>query len=310
MKISSVLPLILLVPLATAQVKLNSGSDRISVEIGGKPFGDFIYGGNTWKPYFAPLRSATGKIVTRRYPMETVEGETHDHNHHRGLWFGHFDVNGFDFWSNDPLNKPNAKYGRFVIKKVNDVKSGKKSGSFTTTFDWNAPDGHTILTEVRTMTFYDDPLLRIIDFDTTLTPKEKVTFGDDKDGLFALRVAAPLQEEKGTGMITNAQGLKTEKQVWGKRSEWCDYTGTLDGETVGFAIFDHPGNPGFPTHWHSRGYGLFSLNPFGSKTFDKNNPPGGMTFPPGEPVRFHYRVVIHPGGTDLADLYKKFEKTK
>ena len=152
--------------------------------------------------------------------------------------------------------------------------------------------------------------MRIIDFDSTLTPKEPVLFGDDKDGFFALRVAAPLQEEKGTGVITSADGLKTEKQVWGKPSNWNDYSGTLEGEQVGFAIFDHPNNPHHPTRWHSRGYGLFSANPFGSKTFDKSLSEGGLNVRANEPVRFRYRVVIHGPDTDLAEMYKKWEKAK
>jgi hypothetical protein len=319
MKSLLLLALLALVCPLMAQVKVTSASDRIMVEIDGKPFGDLIFGGDTYKPYFHPLRSATGKIVSRRYPMEMVEGEPRDHNHHRGLFFGHLEVNGIDFWSNDPLNKQSPRTGKTVIRKVNDVKSGKKSGSLTATFDWNHPDGHTMLTETRTMTFYSDPKLRIIDFDTTLMPKEKLHFADDKDGLFALRVAPQLEEPnpkappnrtKGTGVITNAEGLKTEKEVWGKRSNWADYFGTIDGEQVGFAIFDHPQNPGHPTRWHARGYGLFSANPMGSRTFDKNNPEGGMHVEANQPVRFRYRVVIHPAGVDLADMYKKYEKTK
>lgn len=299
-----------IIPFAAAQVKVTSTSDRIMVEIDGKPFGDLIFGGDAWKPYFHPLRSVSGKIVSRRYPMEVVEGEPHDHNHHRGLWFGHIDTNGIDFWSNDPLNKPSPKSGKIVIRKVNDIKSGKKSGSLTATFDWNHPDGHTMLTEVRTMTFYSDPKMRIIDFDATLTPKEQIYFGDDKDGFFALRVAAPLQEQKGTGVITNAEGFKSEKNVWGKKSNWCDYSGTLDGEEIGFTIMDHPGNPHHPTRWHARAYGLFSANPFGEKTFDKSLAEGGLNVRANEPVRFRYRVLIHGAGVDLADQYRKYEKTK
>ncbi len=304
-----VLPLALC-PFALAQVKFTSGSDRIMVEIDGKPFGDLIVGGDTWKPYFHPLRSATGKIVSRQFPMAIVEGETHDHNHHRGLWFGHIDVNGIDFWSNDPLNKPSPKYGRIVVRRVNDVKGGKKSGYLTATFDWNHPDGHTMLTEVRTMTFYSDPKLRIIDFEATLTPKEPVFFGDDKDGFLGLRVAAPLQEEKGSGSITNADGLRSEKMVWGKPSNWADYSGKIDGEDVGFAIFDHPSNPHHPTRWHARAYGLFAANPFGAKTFDKGLAEGGLHISANEPVRFRYRIIIHPGGVDLAEMYRKYEKVK
>jgi hypothetical protein len=308
MKVLALLSLCLL-PVVSAQVKVTQNGDRIAVDIDGKPFGEFVTGSDAWKPYFYPLRSASGKVVTRAFPMDsTVAGEPHDHNHHRGLWFAHIDVNGTDFWSSDPLNKPSPKYGRIVLTKVNGVKSGKKSGSLSASFNWNTSDGKTLLTEDRTMTFYSDPKLRIIDVDIVLTPKEKLHFGDDKDGTFAVRLAAPLQEDKGTGKITNADGLTGEKQVWGKRSNWADYSGTLDGEQVGVAIFDHPGNPGFPTHWHARAYGLFSANPFGQKTFDKTQPEGGQTFEAGKPIHFRYRVIVHPAGTDLAELYSKWKQ--
>ena len=32
-------------------------------------------------------------------------------------------------------------------------------------------------------------------------------------------------------------------------------------------MLDHPSNPGFPTYWHARGYGLFAANPMGEKVF-------------------------------------------
>lgn len=59
--------------LASAQVKVVPEADRIRVEIDGKPFTDFILrGGEAMKPYLHPLRSATGKIVTRHFPIEKV----------------------------------------------------------------------------------------------------------------------------------------------------------------------------------------------------------------------------------------------
>ena len=68
----------------------------ILITIDSKPYTTLSYGPETMKPYLHPLRSASGRIVTRRYPMETVAGETHDHPHHRGLWFSHGDLNGYD----------------------------------------------------------------------------------------------------------------------------------------------------------------------------------------------------------------------
>lgn len=304
MQLAGVFLFSLAASVAIAEVKVTKADDHINVDIDGKPFGGLYYNGDFWRPSFYPLRSASGKIVTRMYPMDkTVAGEPKDHNHHRGLWFAHIDVNGIDFWGSDPLNKLSPKHGKIVLDKITSVKSGGKSGSLAGTFNWTAPDGHVMIVENRTMTFYSDPKLRTVDVDIVLTPKEKVNFGDDKDGTFALRVAQPLQEDKGTGKLRNADGLETEKQLWGKASNWCDYSGTIDGEQVGIAIFDHPQNPRHPTRWHARAYGLFSANPFGSKTFNKNDPEGGETFEAGKPIHFRYRVVIHPADTDLAKLY-------
>ncbi len=298
---------------ATAQVKVTQGQNRISVEIDGQPFGDFIYGPDAYKPYLWPMRSASGKIVVRQYPMvKDIPGETHDHNHQRGLWFAHGDVNGYDFWGSDILNKPGPKEGKIVVKRVLEAKSGKKSGSIKVLLNWNDHDGKTLIEETRTLTFYSDPKLRTVDVDLILDPKQKVVFGDTKEGTFGIRIAAPLQEEKGNGRMVNAQGAETEKNVWGKPSEWVDYAGTLDGEQLGIAIFDHPDNPRYPVRWHSRGYGLFAANPFGLADFEHDKTKNGaMTVEPGQKLHFRYRVVIHPGdakSADIAALYKQWTR--
>lgn len=299
-------------------VKVTPHSDRISVEIDGKPFTELFIGAETAKPYLHPLRSASGKIVTRGFPMQTVEGESKDHPHHRGLWFSHGDVNGFDFWANEESQK-NPKKGKIVLKKVGDTKSGK-TGSLEATFDWLDPKGKPLLTENRVITFYSNPKLRIIDFDITLSPIEKVTFGDTKEGTFAIRLAAGLEEPvakslavpKRTGKMVNSEGKEGEKAVWGKSAAWVDYAGELDGEKLGIAILDHPRNPKHPTYWHSRSYGLFAANIFGEHDFfDDKNRNGGMTIYPGNSLRFRYRVIIHPGdykSAHIAELYKKYSE--
>ena len=294
-----------------AQVSVTqSGGDRIAIDIDNKPFTQVFMGADTYKPYLYPLRSASGKNVTRHYPMEMFPGETHDHPHHRGLFFAHGDVNGADFWGNDPI-KPSANGGKIVLKRVDNLKSGKKSGSATVTFDWDDTAGSAMLTEHRVMVFYADPAMRTIDFDITLTPHRKITFGDTKEGTFAIRLAADLQADgKHTGHIINAQGDQGEKDCWGVKSDWVDYYGELNGEKLGVAIFDHPKNPSHPLRWHVRGYGLFAANPFGLSDFvhDKSRH-GGLTIEPGQTLRFRYRVTIHPRDVDsanIAGLYKKY----
>src|SRR5688572_11588940 len=116
-----------------AQVTITRGPEQIAVDIDGKPFTVFYIGGaDLNRPYLHPLRAASGKIVNRSFPAGQLPGETTDHPHHAGLFYGHGDVNGYNYWAiqnvaTDP-SKPSATMGRIVLKEVGAVKSGKQSG--------------------------------------------------------------------------------------------------------------------------------------------------------------------------------------
>jgi hypothetical protein len=301
--------------LAWSQVKLTQAADRIRIEIDGKHFSDYVISADAPKPYLHPLRTATGKQVTRSFPMDLVEGEKRDHPHHRGLWFSHGDVNGYDFWANEKSQKGVGKgKGEIKVVKVKEVKSGKKSGTISTLQDWIDGTGKRVVSEARTMTFYSDTTgTRTIDFDITLTAVEEAVFGDTKEGTFAMRLVRALEEES-TGTMVNAVGAEKEKNVWGSRSPWVDYSGTLDGEKVGITILDHPTSHKHPTYWHSRAYGLFAANIFGLHDFLRDKTQNGsVTLKPGETMHFRYRVIIHPGDAktfDPAAAWKKFAALK
>ena len=312
---------------AAGQVEVQQAPEQIAVQIDGKPFTVFYIGGKDLnRPYLHPLRSASGRIVNRSFPAGQLPGETTDHPHHAGLFYGHGDVNGYNYWATQNVptapSKADATMGRIVLKNVASVKSGKESGTVDVVLTWLKPDGKPLLTETRRMTFYAHPELRIIDFDFDFTAIDKVVFRDTKEGTFAMRMATALEEPAAkaqpdgavrTGKLLNAQGGEGEANVWGKRSEWVDYSGALDGEKVGVVMMDHPGNPRHPTYWHSRGYGLHSINPFGLHDF-LNDPKqdGSLTVEPGSHVRFRYRVVVHPGVSPakIAELYKQYAQAK
>jgi hypothetical protein len=308
--LAAVLPL-------SAQVRFSQGADRIAVEIDGKPFTEFFYGSDAPKPYLHPLRAASGVVVTRAYPMARVEGEATDHPHHRGLWFTHGEVNGVDFWMNEPP-AGRTNLGRVVLNRI----LGASNGTIEALFDWVGPSGNRMLTESRKMTFYSHPRLRTIDFDLTLTALEKVKFGDTKEGTFAIRVASGLEAPAKnlpavpprTGKMTDAEGRESEANVWGKRAAWVDVYGEVEGQRLGIAILDHPSNPHYPTFWHCRGYGLCAANIFGAHDFmnDKAQD-ASITLAPGEKLRFRYRVVIHPGdpnGAGIAAIHREFAALK
>ena len=299
-----------------AQVEIRAMKGEVAVNIDGKPFTTLYCGPEANKPYLHPLRSASGTIVTRHFPMESVAGETHDHPHHRGLWFSHGSVNGFDFWANEP-SQHDGKNAKIVLKAFGRVAGGKDSGEIQATFDWIDPNGRVLLTESRTMTFYAEPARRTIDFDIQLTPVEKVTFGDTKEGTFAIRLAAALEEPnkealavpKRTGLMVSSAGGRGEHAVWGHRADWVDYSGEIEGEKLGIAILDHPANPRHPTYWHSRSYGLFAANIFGWHDFlNDKTADGGMTLDAGHAIRFRYRVIIHSGDNESAKIAAEYAK--
>jgi hypothetical protein len=319
-----ILALLATLPLA-AQVRITQGENQITVDIDGKPYTTFFYGPDVPKPYLYPLRSASGVKVTRSFPMEKVAGESEDHPHQRSVWFAHSKVNGFDYWNNE-FSYKGDKMGHIFVTKIDKVQNGPKSGEIDATAEWKQMDGKVVLIENRRMIFYAGSPNRVVDFDITLTAKEAATFEDEKDGVFGIRVASELEEANAvgtkvqpkeptrTGIMTCADGKQKEADCWGKRADWMDYSGTVSGEKLGIAIFDNPGNPGHPTYWHARGYGLFAANIFGRNAFtNKKEPEGTMTLQPGEKLRFRYRVVVHPGGVQdakIADLYKDYAAGK
>src|SRR5262249_29379294 len=145
-----------------------------------------------------------------------------------------------------------------------------------------------------------------------------LTFGDTKEGSMGVRVRPELNEAKGKGTISNADGKVGEKApdgCWGQVLAWCDYSGPVGDKKIGITILAHPDNP-IPSCWHSRGYGLMAANPFGR---DKAGFPAmkGKTelvkLAKGQHLQLRYGVLLHQGDVKdgkVADYFKEFVKLK
>jgi hypothetical protein len=108
-----------------------------------------------------------------------------------------------------------------------------------------------------------------------------------------------------TGNYVSSRGI-TGEDVWSTRAEWVTLQGTLNGEKVSVTIFDNPQNPGFPTYWHARGYGLFSANPLGQKVFSEGAEELNLALEPGQSATFRYRLSLR-GDTTTDVLQKEYE---
>ena len=284
---------------ATSGVELIPRDRRIDVLAGGKLVTSYIPDDGP-KPYFFPLIGPSGAAMTRSFPMKMVAGEKLDHPHHRSLWFTHGSVNKVDFWSEVP------GHGKILETSRPTVVSGPALGLIRTTDDWIGPDGKKVCEDERVVRIFATKLARVLDFDIALKASEgPVTFGDTKEGMFGLRVVSSMDvTAKKGGKIVNAEGVE-DKPTWGKPSPWVDYTGPVDGKTVGVALLNHPSSFRSPTTWHVRDYGLFAANPFGWHDFGQKES-GEYVLPKGESIRFRYRIILHDGDTASAALPSLF----
>jgi hypothetical protein len=88
--------------------------------------------------------------------------------------------------------------------------------------------------------------------------------------------------------------------------------GEIGAEKISLVICDHPENPGYPTYWHARGYGLFAANPFGLIDFTKGKEEFGFSIPANQSVTFRYRVIIKSGSFlsdhEINDFTEQFSR--
>jgi hypothetical protein len=279
-----------------AAVKLVPHEDRQRVEVlvDGQPFTEYRYTSDVKKPVLYPLRTAEGAIVTRGWPLEPRGEESTDHPHHVGLWFNYGDVAGVDFWDNSAAVKNPAKMGTIIHRRLRSARGSE----LVVESDWVMPDGKPALTEETTFRFAGGPGRRVVDRVAKLTATAgEVPMPDTKEGTLGLRVARGLEHPsdknpKGTGHYRSSEGKEGEA-VWGTRARWVMLTGTAEnGKPVTLALLDHPGNPGFPTYWHARPWGLFAANPLGQKALSKGKETLGFKLPAKGSTTFAYRLVI------------------
>ena len=284
-------------------IRFATQPDRLRVEANGQLLTEYYYT-NVPRPFCYPLIGPGGVEMTRNYPMKKVEGEQTDHPHHRSFWFTHGAVNGVDFWTES------EDAGKIIHRGFTELTPGSKSGSFKTRNDWVTRDGKLVCTDERTMTFYPPGTNdeRVIDCEITMhAGADGLVFGDTKEGSFAIRVAETMPSKKGRGDMLNSEGDRGAK-AWGKRARWCDYWGPVGDSIVGMAIFDHPGNPNYPTWWHARDYGLFAANPFGKHDFEnlKDKTAGDVKVAANGSITFRYRVLLHRGTAMDANIAAKY----
>ena len=309
---------------ATAQDKkefsvvLRKEDKRVDILWGKQLITSYRYDDSVRKPFLFPINSPNGVTVTRGWPLEPRPGERTDHPHHTGIWMNYESVNGLDFWNNSTAIAPEKRHLYGTIRHDSIVFTDRKKNPalLTVHASWLHPDGHALLIEITDYFFGIHKDVLVIERRSKLTAlKEDVVFKDVKDGFFAIRVARELEmPSQQADVFTDAHGNKTnvpkminnegvtgkyissEKKegdsVWGTKATWVMLQGKKDNRDITIGIADHPSNPGYPSYWHARGYGLFAVNPFGKKVFSNGKEEFNFTLKAGNSARFRYALIV------------------
>lgn len=213
------------------------------------------------KPWVDPFFTPAGRNVVTTSPP--------DHIHHRGLMFawgsvhieGEADDYACVFWGEggDP-----HYYGRIVPDPgmPTEATTDETGATIVAHYEWRRnSDDMLILRERRTLrvTRAQSGWGNLITWISEQAAERDLVIGTTPGAPVSyyglgIRCAADMDR----GLFVNSNGGLGVSKCNGDRAEWCAYQGGGD-PLRGFALFDHPDNPRYPTGW-------FAMNTFGYLT--------------------------------------------
>ncbi len=284
--------LMIVIPLSAAKITAVKVGSKINVTIGNKYFTSYIFSEDEKYPFFYPVNGpASGGSVT-----SMRNGE---YPHHSSLFFGCDLVNGGNYW------QEGLERGKIISVNAEILKQGGDTVVITDECIWSRPGAVSPVKDTRIITITSpSATMSQIDVEIKMEMLLDVTIKKTNHSLFSARMAADLSVKNGGTMI-NAEGLKSEKDTFGKKSAWIDFYGKRGDAVEGLAILQHPSNPWYPSPWFTRDYGFMSPTPMywpanDTDTFMKK----------GTVLTLRYRVLVHSGDHNQAKITEEFDKYK
>jgi hypothetical protein len=284
--------MMIVIPLSAAKITAEKIGSKINVTIDNKFFTSYIFSNDEKYPFFYPVNGpVSGGSVTS---MRNAE-----YPHHSSLFFGCDLVNGGNYW------QEGLERGRIISVNAEIKKQGGDTVLITDECIWSRPGAISPVKDTRTVIITaPSATVSQIDVEIRMEMLIDVTIRKTNHSLFSARMAADLSVKNG-GTLINAEGIKSEKDTFGKNSPWIDFYGKRGDTTEGLAILQHPSNPWYPSPWFTRDYGFISPTPMywpenGSETVMKK----------GTVLNLRYRVLVHAGDHNQAKIAEAFEKYK
>jgi hypothetical protein len=254
--------------------------EKVTVLYRERPVLEVRYDPTRPKVYVHPLYFPDGAPATLDSPP--------DHIHHRGVFLGWNNINGFDFWGeNTPL-----PHGRVVHERFLQLRETTPA-TLASLNEW-VGEGSLLAIEQRTLRV-PPPIANVVrlDWESKLTAKAPLTLDASGHPYDGLGVRFPRSMDG--GRCLNSQGTTEIGKASGQPAAWCAYSIERTGGGRGVAIFDHPNNPRHPTPF-------FVMNqPFGflSAALTFRDP---LRLGAGESLRLRYAVAAFLGKADGHNL--------
>ena len=290
-----------------AELILEQTAHGLTISSGGSVLADYVVlsdveAVNTPKPYFHPLRTLAGTVVTGFAPD--------DHPWHHGLQFAFPRVGDHNLWGGGTYFGPDRGYevveDQGSIRHVSwgNVAAAGDSGSFSHRLEWLGHGGEVLLTEERTVTVSvvdGDTPSWVLQFESTLTnatdaplalatPAQRGRPDGGYGGLF-LRLGEDVQADRLIGEdadLTASGGSSRTLVIQG-------HTPDDARVTLGLSFLPHA-SPG-AQKWLYR----FAPEPFSAVgwagAYDD-----GYEIPVGGSLAFAYRLAVHDGTVDAAEV--------
>lgn len=272
------------------EVSATKIGNRIDVTIGKQFFTSYRFHPDEKYPFFFPVNGpASGASVT-----SMRNGE---YPHHSSLFFGCDRVNGGNYW------QEGLERGRIISVGAHIVEAKGERVVIEDECIWKRPDAEAPIIDRRKITISSPtPDLYQLDFDIEMEMLIDVTIQKTNHSLFSVRIDPDLTVKQG-GVMINSEGKQTEKATFGVASPWIDCYGERRTGTEGIAILQHPSNRWFPSPWFTRDYGFISPTPMYWPENEKTT-----ELKKGEKIGLRYRVLIHKGDSQQADIASLFEQ--
>jgi hypothetical protein len=238
--------------------------------------------------YLHPIYGLDGEVLTDDFPK--------DHDYHRGLYWAwsHIKIAAqeYDFWS---LRGIRWEFQRWLTQETSAQMAilGVENG-------WFVGEKKVMDEKVRIQVHPASADSRAIDIELTWTPTDQpVTLSGAEGksyGGFTFRFGPRSQT-----IITVPTGRAREDLVVTKLP-WADLSGDFNrmagASLSGAAIFVPAEHPDYPPTWMTRHYGMLAVGWPGVTP---------QTFPPGKSVACRYRIWIHRGAPEAAEIQKAYD---